>query len=202
MLFSKDLFSIRICDLDTASKQAECKNVRRLSLSWSCKGKSGPEREYLPKCVVHAFLPHPCPAIFKLCLKSGLFLLWENISHYRNPGLCIRISRLQKEFWSEDLEASEASQDTWGFQGSIPCRLLLWSTRPDSHSFQSLYLSQYGTVRKKRSFPSNFTSTKWFRKTDYPWGFTKMGEGNIVALWRTNGKWSRKDFNGTWVGTS
>lgn len=144
-----------------------------------------------------------CQAMFRI---RGLFLWWGNVSHYRTTELCITMSRLQKEFWSEDLEASEASQDTWGFQGSIHGHLVLqsykaWFTHVPAYILAGA-LSQYWTVQKKMSFPSNFTSTKWFRKTDGPWGFTKMGEGNVAALWRTNGKWSREDFNGTWVGTS
>lgn len=131
-----------------STQSARCKEaLTGMAKQGQVRSWEGVSPEMCHTCLLASPLSSYFQAMFRI---SGLFLLWGNVSHYRTTELCITISRLQKELWSEDLEASEASQDTWGFWGSVHCRILLWSYKAwyVPEYILAGALSQYQTERK------------------------------------------------------
>lgn len=139
----------------------------------------------------------------------GLSLLRGNVSGYRLTGFHTaqyfpRYYNVLVWMWGS--VATEANKDTpwfWGIAQFTPQALYIALSccdyaMPDSCcKFQNIpwcFIKQYWIMRKRMCFPSQLTTTKYFGRTN-TWGLTKIREGNVIAAWRTNGKWSRKNFN-------
>ena len=123
MLSSNNLFSTRVCDKDEASRHLKCKRQGGPLSHGHASAGSGPQWASLETLCQTCFLASPLASCFQAMFRDGgSFLLqgnvsgcWPRTSYWTNSFPDTTISRQQKQLFSENLGASEASKDPGGF---------------------------------------------------------------------------------------
>lgn len=123
MLSSNDLFSARVCDKDEASSHLKCKRQGGLSLTAMQEQDQVLSERLWRLCVRHASLPHPWPAVFKLCLEMEVHFFCEEM--FLAAGHVLHIEPILSQILQ--------------FQGSRnSCVLRIWEHQRLQEDFQRL----------------------------------------------------------------